>query len=802
MNWTISQTVDLANGYTPIVWPNALMVSGDVGAHTWEVTVLENGVAVDLTGATLTGNFLRADGNTVQVSGGVSGNVASVTLTDVCYAVEGKLMGSMKLIKAGVTITLCAVIFTVKLLTSGDVIDPGIAYQDFTIDASPAGTYADLAALISADPDHDKIYITLDDGNWCYHNGSTFVAGGVYQAASVTASEVSTSVDGVSVQSALDSKPDLDKFILDVSKNLYNSADKQAGALNASGEITNNTDYSTTGFIEVKQGKYLVSSLGGIPQSMRFICLYDTNRNPVGNPVDYRIQNKTSQIISVEGAVYARITMQNEAFISSLMIELNDDGIPTEFTEYFTPVYDFADYGVTTLKSTAERIDERLILTDGSRNLYNASEMQSGVLYSNGLIRPNTDYSTTGYIAAEEGKYLVTSDGLVPISMRFVVEYDTDKNPIGNPVDYRKQNLTSLLIGPGVAYVRITSENATFAGSLMIEMSDTSSSISFDEYIRPDYDFKGRRVGILEDRVADAEIKAVTLTRNINRAHFGWIDDDAKIYFYDYLYPWAVTNSVPITAAVITQNAETGGTGWMTIANLLAMQTDHPELITFASHTRNHAYVNDVSYTTAQLEEQYRGSLDDLESWGISTNLMVYPGGQLNDAALEIIRKYYRYGFLAGKGEDETAGSRLNSPPIGTFRILRRKMAQLSNVDTIKAEIDLAINNKSMMIFITHVQSSTSGNTDVEAEFAVYDEVLEYIRDKGYDIEPVSSICGIYRNALELGQWSSVESVEGYFVIDANGNITSDAEGNRQVYQTLARVIDLEARVQALEDAE
>lgn len=47
---------------------------------------------------------------------------------------------------------------------------------------SPAGTYADLAALNTANPDHSKIYITLDDGNWRYWNGSAWVAGGVYQA--------------------------------------------------------------------------------------------------------------------------------------------------------------------------------------------------------------------------------------------------------------------------------------------------------------------------------------------------------------------------------------------------------------------------------------------------------------------------------------------------------------------------------------------------------------------------------------------------------------------------------------------
>ena len=194
MNWTISQTVDLSRGYTPVVWPDALMVSGDVGAHTWRLTVLDNGVPANLSGATITGSFLRADGNTVLVSGTVSGNIASVTLTDACYAVEGKLVGTMRAVISGATVTLAAVVYTVKLLTSGDVVNPGVAYQDFQIDASPAGTYADLAAL-NADTaaDVSKIYITLDDGKWCYHNGTTWVAGGVYQAVSIAADSVNTS---------------------------------------------------------------------------------------------------------------------------------------------------------------------------------------------------------------------------------------------------------------------------------------------------------------------------------------------------------------------------------------------------------------------------------------------------------------------------------------------------------------------------------------------------------------------------------------------------------------------------------
>lgn len=65
------------------------------------------------------------------------------------------------------------------------VLAEGYAAQLAAGTASPAGTYADLAALNDGTPtapDVTKIYITLDDGQWCYYNGSAWVAGGVYLA--------------------------------------------------------------------------------------------------------------------------------------------------------------------------------------------------------------------------------------------------------------------------------------------------------------------------------------------------------------------------------------------------------------------------------------------------------------------------------------------------------------------------------------------------------------------------------------------------------------------------------------------
>jgi hypothetical protein len=66
------------------------------------------------------------------------------------------------------------------------VLAEGYAAQLAAGTASPSGTYANLAALNAGAPtapNTAKIYITIDDGKWCYHNGTAWVAGGVYEAA-------------------------------------------------------------------------------------------------------------------------------------------------------------------------------------------------------------------------------------------------------------------------------------------------------------------------------------------------------------------------------------------------------------------------------------------------------------------------------------------------------------------------------------------------------------------------------------------------------------------------------------------
>lgn len=71
---------------------DTLFATEDNAAHELKVTILRNGEAVELaSGAAVTAYFMRySDNATATLTGGVSGNVASVTLNKACYSKAGQ----------------------------------------------------------------------------------------------------------------------------------------------------------------------------------------------------------------------------------------------------------------------------------------------------------------------------------------------------------------------------------------------------------------------------------------------------------------------------------------------------------------------------------------------------------------------------------------------------------------------------------------------------------------------------------------------------------------------------------------
>lgn len=99
--------------------------SGDNKANRFGVRVFRSNEPVQLAG-TCKGYFVRSDGRTVPIDNGViSENVAYVTLTEDCYAIEGYFCLAIKIKNGDENVTLRIVDGTVNRTSTDSAVDPG-----------------------------------------------------------------------------------------------------------------------------------------------------------------------------------------------------------------------------------------------------------------------------------------------------------------------------------------------------------------------------------------------------------------------------------------------------------------------------------------------------------------------------------------------------------------------------------------------------------------------------------------------------------------------------------------------------
>lgn len=121
--------IDLETGTVFRSFMNRSIGEGDIKGDRFGVRVLRNKTEVDLTGVSVSGFFIRADGTTVEITGSTytfrTGNECGVILPASCYVVEGAFTLAIKLTVSGVTMTARIVDGTVVDTTMGNIIDPG-----------------------------------------------------------------------------------------------------------------------------------------------------------------------------------------------------------------------------------------------------------------------------------------------------------------------------------------------------------------------------------------------------------------------------------------------------------------------------------------------------------------------------------------------------------------------------------------------------------------------------------------------------------------------------------------------------
>lgn len=119
-------TTNLDSGVQMTSLKNAFL-SGDQDAHRFIVSCFRSTSRrpVDLTGAGVTGYFIRADQSTVVIDGKVEDNCAVLTLPAACYAKQGRFSLVIKASMSGVIHTILWAEGAISQSHTGAIIDPG-----------------------------------------------------------------------------------------------------------------------------------------------------------------------------------------------------------------------------------------------------------------------------------------------------------------------------------------------------------------------------------------------------------------------------------------------------------------------------------------------------------------------------------------------------------------------------------------------------------------------------------------------------------------------------------------------------
>ena len=155
-----------------------ILCEGDISANRFGVQVFRAGVAESLSGVSCVGYLIRPNGDTVAITGTVSGNTAYVILPQAAYSYPGVFTLAIKLVGGGVTGTMRIIDGAIVNTTTDTVVDPGSVVPDLTtllaqISRMEAATTAAEGAvgMIAAEYDGTLTYAL---GDIVIHSGKLY----------------------------------------------------------------------------------------------------------------------------------------------------------------------------------------------------------------------------------------------------------------------------------------------------------------------------------------------------------------------------------------------------------------------------------------------------------------------------------------------------------------------------------------------------------------------------------------------------------------------------------------------------
>lgn len=304
---------------------------------------------------------------------------------------------------------------------------------------SPAGTFEDLATLqASLTADKTKIYITLDDGKWCYYDTTNeeWTAGGDYLA--------NDYVSGIT--------PNQLSFIEQKTLNIFdNTATLVHGGMDNYGATVTTDDYYLTGLLPVKAGVtyYKKNNFSG--------AFYDENQDLL-----QAFAYDTSSVIAPAGARYIQSWFAN-ADLEKYYISTVNRYTPYGYNPFYVKDSNLKDLiqSLGNLK-TKVQVNNTNFFTTNDTNLFTTKNIATGyALNSDGTLAENEGFSTTDYLILPE-----PTGTIVTTACYMAVEFDSSYNVTAYHSGLNTAKTFSL--AANTAYLRVCFANTALSTSIIL----------------------------------------------------------------------------------------------------------------------------------------------------------------------------------------------------------------------------------------------------------------------------------------------------------------------------------------------
>ncbi|WP_143314480.1 SGNH/GDSL hydrolase family protein [Clostridium sp. HBUAS56017] len=308
---------------------------------------------------------------------------------------------------------------------------------------SPKGVYATLSALQSAIPSgNTNIYVTSDNGNWNYWNGSTWVSGGTYQSTGIANNTISPSKTTFAIRTT----------------NLFNKDAAVTGSFINGSVATVDSRYAYSDYISIiNGGTYTISS--DTPSNLG--AIYDINKNFLALlPTGETTGNPKTITINIANAAYMRVNMlvgEVQTYIISEGTELLSASTVESVKIKNLTLDETTNLSMNTLKDGSIAV-KKTDFASITGNLFNPNKVTLDGFINSGTFQALSGYACSDYIPIKNGSTYAFSDSF---PQNYGSIYDDDKNfltilPLGVSDPGSAVTPRTITINtPKAAYIRI-----------------------------------------------------------------------------------------------------------------------------------------------------------------------------------------------------------------------------------------------------------------------------------------------------------------------------------------------------------